>query len=355
MVACSSPKTQHGAVTKVADYLYEVSYTSLDYSVLDDQTPVQNQACCSSVRNGSFHGRNLDLYYNEACEVLVHVSAAEGRFASLAVCGAVPRCNDEALSAADPETMRVLPFIVIDGINENGVATNINVVPSADYPVATGTKEGARRMNLAKCQRYILDNARSAAHAVELLSGLDLYGGFGEEFGLHLMISDPEETYIVEVINNNLKYVKGGRECDSNIMTNLYSTLLPDLTPHAEGIERYGLLKENYAQGSTEEGMAALMQRVQYTKAYDPATEPFWYSEFYGVFPREDGSVLDVNVDTPREEVMASAAASIEACRAHERTGGFWQTVNTSIYNLDENTLLLYIQEDYSTPYRFGI
>ena len=355
LAGCSTENADYGKVTKVTDYLYEVSYNTLDYSVFDDTTTVKNEACCSSVRNGAFHGRNLDLYYNEACEAVVHVSAAEGRFASVAVCGAMPRCTDELLENGDSALMRVLPFIVIDGINENGVATNVNVVPAADHPIATGTKPGARRMNMAKCQRYILDNAKSAAHAVELLQELDLYGGFGDEFGLHLMISDPKETYIVEIIDNEIQYVKGERENDANIMTNLYSTQLPDLTPHAEGIERYELLKANYAEGNTEEGMVNLMRRAQYTQAYNPETNPFWYSEFYGVFNRADGSVWDVNVNTPREEVMESAKASIEACKKHERTGGFWQTVNTSVYNLDEKTLLLYVQEDYTKPYRFGL
>lgn len=352
--SCKS-KTQYGEIKNIAPYLYEITYTDIDEGIFNEVKSTEAKAACSSVRNGAFHGRNLDLFYNEGVEVVAHISASKDRFASVAVCGGNPDLKAEVLEAADPAVMARIPFMSLDGINENHVAVNVNVVPAVDKPISTGTNPGARRIHMGTAPRYILNHAESAAHAVELLQGLDLFGGFGDEFGLHLMISDPKETYIVEIIDNKLQYYKGERENPNNIMTNLYSTLLPEITPHAEGVERYGILQANYAEGCTEDGMVNLMKRVKYSQAYVRTTDPFWYSEGHGVFTEPDGTVLDININTPHEVIMASIEDGFEAYERHERKGEFWQTVNTSIYNLDEASLLLFVQEDYDHSYRFSV
>ena len=354
MLAGCAGKEFHGEFTKLAPYLYEVSYYDMDEAVFDLAKPADAKAACSSVRNGAFHGRNLDLFYNEGVEVVVRMAAGKDRFASIAVCGGNPEFDDEKIANGTDADFKKLPLMSLDGINENGVVVNVNVVPAVDCAIPTGTNPGARRIYLGTAPRYILNHAKSAAHAVELLQGLDLYGGFGDTFNLHLMISDPEETYIVEFIDNKIEYVKGGRECASNIMTNLYSTKLPEITLHAEGVERYARLSEGYATGCTEEGMTELMKSVKYTQAYELTTEPFWYSEGNGIFPMPDGTVLDRNINTPHEEIIADLASDIEAYQRHERKGEFWQTVNTSIYNIDELSLLLFVQEDYENSYRFS-
>ena len=352
---CAGQKKSYGPLVKIAPYLYEITYSDMDETLLDAVEEIDAKAACSSVRNGSFHGRNLDLFYNEGCEVVVKMEAGPDRFASVGVCGGNPEFTAERLAQGNEADFAKLPLLTLDGINEKGVAVNVNVVPACDHPSCSGTNPGARRIHIGTAPRYILNHAASAADALELLRNLDMHGGFGGDFNLHLMISDPTETYIVEFIDNRICVRRGGRSDDGNIMTNLFSTLLPEITPHAEGIERYDIIKENYAEGCTEEGMTTLMQRVRYTKSYESATDPFWYSEFYGVFPREDGSVLDVNVNTPAEEVIESIKNVLEAYQRHERKGEFWQTVNTSIYNVDERSLLLFVQEDYEHPYRFSI
>lgn len=353
IVGCS-PKQQYGEVTKVADYLYEVTYEDMDESLFDQVQDVQNKCACSSVRNGAFHGRNLDLYYNEGVEVIVHMKAGKDRFASVAVCGATPDLTAEAIEKADPKMMAKLPLLTLDGINEKHVAVNVNVVPSIDSPIATGTNPGKKKMHMAVAPRYILNHAESAANAVELLKDRDLFGGFGSEFGLHLMISDPKETYIVEIINNEIKTRKGGREDIGNVMTNFYCTL-PELTPHADGVERCKILKDNYAEGSTEEGMAKLMQRVKYSQAYVRGTDPFWDTESCGLVTTDDGRVVDVTIDTPHDSVMVYMEDSFKAFERHERKGEFWQTVHTSVFDIDKCTLLVFVQEDYNHSYKFEI
>ena len=354
LAGCTAP-AQYGELTKIAPYLYEVNYYDMDDAAFDAVQPVGAQAACSSVRNGAFHGRNLDLFYNESAEVVVHMAAGKDRFASLAVCGGVPQINDERLASGDETAFAKLPLLSMDGINENSVAVNVNVVPAVDHASPTGTNPGARRIYLGVAPRYILNHAKSARHALELLEGLDLYGGFGDDFSLHLMISDPEETLIVEFIDNKIVYRAGAREDSGNVMTNLFTTELPAYTPHSEGIERHEMLTANYASGCTEEGMTELMKSVKYSQTYEPETDPFWYSEANGVGIKADGTPYDTNIDTPHEVVMERMQSSFDAYKRHERKGEFWQTVNTSIYNIDEQSLLLFVQEDYDHPYRFTL
>ena len=352
--SCSAPAL-HSELTNVAPYLYEITYYDMDDALFDTSAPFDAVAACSSVRNGAFHGRNLDLFYNESAEVVVHMAAGEGRFASVGVCGGLPHINPESLESGNEEILARLPLLTMDGVNENSVTVNVNVVPAVDHPCPTGTNPGARRLYLGIMPRYILNHAESARHALELLGELDLYGGFGKEFNLHLMISDPDETLIVEFIDNKIVSKSGAREDEGNIMTNLFSTDLPAFTPHADGIERYALLEDNYAQGCTEEGMAALMQSVRYSRAYQPETDPFWYSEAYAIGTTPDGEPFDYNLDTPDEVIMDYMQYYFEAFRRHERKGEFWQTLHTSVYNIDKQSLLLFVQEDYEHPYRFAL
>ena len=65
--------------------------------------------------------------------------------------------------------------------------------------------------------RYVLDHARSAGHAVSLLEQANIVGGFGN-YGLHWMIADANDTYIVEVINGQLSVSKN----KFSYMTNFY-------------------------------------------------------------------------------------------------------------------------------------
>ena len=217
--------------------------------------------------------------------------------------------------------------------------------------------------------RYVLDHAKSAAHGVELLKNMDIYGGYGT-WGLHWMLSDEKETYIIECIDGELV----ARNDTDNIMTNFYVNYgsyskyskfaaqkgqtvagknyenFPVLTPHACGVERYAILKEHYAEGGeSAEGMARLMERVKYTQAYEADTEPFWYTEF------TDG---DLTIASAPMDFKPIIQASIDTYKMYDRNiqpNNFWQTWHTEFYDLANRTLRLNIQEDYSSHYDFKL
>ncbi len=354
---------------KLADYLYYIEYN--DY-VFDLKTgeDVKTGFACSSVRNGNFFGRNLDLDYADVPEFVIKVAAKEGRYASIGLAASFTLKSNEVGKISEAQLL-ALPNTTFDGINENGVAMNGNVVPAVDLDFATplSTNYGKPRIHAIAVIRYVLDHAKSAAHGVELLKNMDIYGGYGS-WGLHWMLADEKETYIIECIDGELV----ARNDTDNIMTNFYINYgsysnyskytartgqtvvgktyenFPILTPHACGVERYAILKEHYAEGGkSAEGMARLMERVKYSQAYEADTKPFWYTEF------SEGNLTIANVPMDFRAVIQS---SIDTYKLHDRSiqpNNFWQTWHTAVYDLANRTLRLNIQEDYSKHYDFKL
>ncbi|MBR4197024.1 MAG: linear amide C-N hydrolase [Synergistaceae bacterium] len=360
------------APKKLADYLYYMEYT--DYAPdLTTGEQVKTGFACSAVRNGNFYGRNLDLDYADVPEFVIKIAAkeSEGRYASIGMAANFKFKANEVDKISEAQLL-ALPNMTFDGINENGVAMNSNVAPAVDLDFATllSTNYGKPRIHSMAVVRYVLDHAKSAAHGVELLKNMDIYGGYGTWWGLHWMLSDEKETYIIECIDGELV----ARNDTDNIMTNFYVNYAPKtlyakhvaqtgqkvagkiyegfpiLTPHACGVERYAILKEHYAEGAeSAEGMSHLMERVKYTQAYEADTNPFWYTEF------TEGSLTIAH--SPMD-FKADIQSQIDTYKLHDRNinpNNFWQTWHTSVYDLANRTLRLNIQEDYSKHYDFTL
>ena len=357
------------APKKLADYLYYMEFA--DYAPdLTTGEQVKTGFACSAVRNGNFYGRNLDLDYADVPEFVIKVAAKEGRYASMGIAVILTLKSNEVDKVSEAELL-AMPNLTFDGINENGVAMNCNVAPAIDLDFATlrSTNYGKPRIHAVAVVRYVLDHAKSAAHGVELLKNMDIYGGYGP-WGLHWMLSDQKETYIIECIDGELV----ARNDTDNIMTNFYVNYasyskysrhaagkgqtvagktyegFPVLTPHACGVERYAILKEHYAEGGkSAEGMSRLMERVKYTQAYEADTKPFWYTEF------SEGNLTIANAPM---DFKAAIQHGIDTYRLHDRNiqpNNFWQTWHTAVYDLAQKTLRLNIQEDYSRHYDFRL
>ena len=369
MLSSAAQAAPFTAPKKLADYLYYMEYT--DY-VPDLATgeQVKTGFACSSVRNGNFYGRNLDLDYADVPEFAIKVAAKEGRYASIGMAADLT-LKSNGVDRISEARLLALPNMTFDGINENGVAMNSNVVPAIDLDFATllSTNYGKPRLHALAVVRYVLDHAKSAAHGVELLKNMDIYGGYGT-WGLHWMLADEKETYIIECIDGELV----ARNDTDNIMTNFYVNYAPNtryakhiaktgqtvagktykgfpiLTPHACGVERYAILKEHYAEGGkSAAGMARLMERVKYTQMYEAATEPCWYTEY------TEGNLTIANAPMDFKAVVQS---SIDTYKLHDRNiqpDNFWQTWHTAVYDLAKRTLRLNIQEDYSRHYDFKL
>ena len=345
---------------KIADYLYYMEYT--DYTPnLKTGDNIKPGFYCSGVRNGNFHGRNLDLDYCDVPEFVVKMKAGKDRFASIGIC-AIMTAKQAQFDKITPEELAAMPNITFDGINENGVVAQHNVAPAWDLNFKTlrGTNPGKPRIHAITTVRYVLDHAKSAKHAIELLSNMDIYGGYGG-WGLHMLISDPKESYVVECIEGKL--VAKPQKIMTNFYTNFGEVIpeqkvvgrvyknFPELTPSACGVERYEILRDHYAEGNTLEGMTRLMRRVQYSQAYMPETSPFWYTEY--TEPN-----LGLTIDNKPADFEQAVQKQYEVFKMKDRNyfpDNFWITWSTSIYNLQEKTLRLYVQEDYDHHYDFSL
>lgn len=353
LISIFQPKKIYTSPRKIAPYLYEITYSDYREDVNADTHNTMDAFGCSSVRNGNFYGRNFDYIFNDTPEFIVHMTASENRHASLGVATHYGLRENLMEQNAYDEQLEIVPNLTLDGINDAGVIASINVVPGKeDVGELTGTNPNGEDLDTAFTVRFILDNADSADEAIELLKSRNLYGTAVNDMYLHIMIADPNKTYIVEFINNEL--VANEFTGDEQIMTNFYRNL-PELTDHAAGVERYEILKENYNEGTSLAGMRNLMKRVKYSNAYNYSTEP-WYSEAIPQSVLKNGTEEEFNeyyaiFDNIRTDYWNYLSNDIR----NPASSSFWHTTHNSIYDIENKVLRITIQEDYSNYYDFAL
>lgn len=295
--------TVDGAARPLPPYLHAIDF--------DDTYPEDaawyyalphDYSSCSAVRDGGFLSRNYDWRFDDSAEFVVRVSAGDGRFASLGVANCGTNLTEQFVTSGKwSRFYRCLPGRTVDGINENGVVAEVNVVggdPHDRWPT-NGT------IHCMGAVRWVLDHATDAGMAASnLVEHLYFPDGFSQNF--HWMIADATSTYIVE--NGRCSNVTGRA-----VMTNF--PLLP--TPgEGAGRERYELLLSS----------ACCITNAWYTRAYSRETE--WVSEF----------------KSPAEMEAAKSAWETYG-RDALRGKGIWQTVHCSVYDLTNRTLRVAVQE----------
>lgn len=257
---------------------------------------------CSSVKDGDFLYRNFDMFLDDRAEFVVSVSGNGERFASVGVANCGTNLTERFVSTHKPSRYyKALAGSVVDGINENGVAININLVdgvpqwrnPNGDiHPLAA--------------VRWTLDNAKDALDAAtNLATRIRFPVGWTQNF--HWMVCDAGNTYIVE--SGEWNEVTGRA-----VMTNFQR--FPPV--RGAGWERYRLLISS----------ATSITNAWYTRAYAPDTD--WSSEFKNA--QEMGAIK-------------TAWANLGTKEARRATGVFWQSVHTSVYDLRRKTLRIAVQE----------
>lgn len=335
---------------KVADYLFEVTVDDYSSEAPNNLTSAATREFgCSAVRNGNYYGRNLDFFISEAAEFVVRTPAKEGRHAVLGIARLFQMTDAEIEAGLTPEQFALIPWGMFDGINDAGLICNMNVTPAEDSGIPhTSPNPGAPDINCIFLVRALLDNCATIEEAKTFVATHNIIGVNMGGFDLHFMIADPENTVVLEFIDNQAVYT------ETNIMTNFLVATLPEYTPHADGVERYDILKANYAEGETMEGMWNLLRRVRFSQAYDPTTEPFWVSENF---------TEPFNIQTPEAEVIASEKVQTDIAnfKHFAETGEYsadmhlWFTVHNSTYDIANRTLWVTIRENYDHHYEFKL
>lgn len=350
-------------ITKVQDYLYEITYNSLDWEYGKDYMEKQytdNSGGCSSVRKGNFYGRNYDWSYDECAYFVIRVNkSATTKYSSIGMTGGAFKelTKDFVESGKYTDLYRVLPFITVDGINECGVVINSNVVPTGDKGITTGTTPTETKEDTLCVKmliRYVLDNFATAQEAVEhIKKHISVYApnkenGLKQE--LHLMVADKDKTYLVEFINNemvisDMNTTYGGR----TYMTNFYlndTTVdasnhinFNSVTDYGAGLERYNIISDGIDSVVDLDTMTSLMYSLYYTNTYLPLTNPVWRTEFVD---KEKG----LKVTSSPQDFEPYINAARQAYLTRTRNGLLWQTCHSAVYDIENCQLNLLVQEE---------
>ena len=366
---------------------YQVLDWYEDVGVFDELTNRIRRlsALCTSCRTGNFIGRNFDWAYDDVEECVMRVPAADGRFASIGIASRFFPEPWQSIFGVE----EFLPELTMDGINEKGVAINVNVVPAGDNGATTGTNPGGERLCAGFAVRHVLDAATNAAHAVEILESKDIYSIPFLEF--HWMVSDSAESYIVECVSNKLVVLRAHAAqpkmanfyvshspslCEYDVLTN--SNLTAGFhTPHAMGIERYARVSNGLDRVDSVDAMFTNMTNVWYKLKYLPGNEGRYWSDLNGapVPGGAEGQRFTAFDDTyelcvARSNAFKSLQANYVAvtnyeARNHSRTinpeidptltNQVVHTVHTSLYDLEKRTLRVCVQEDCQSQFDYAL
>jgi hypothetical protein len=210
--------------TLLPDFLMPIA-TRLKHAYLSEEIKAVNDRAdhCSTValRSSSgdvFFGRNFD-YDNSACLIL-RVHDRNG-LASIAVIDLAylglnrPDLDQTGLIQRLP--LLFAPYYVMDGMNRYGVAVSDMSVDPAEPP----THPGRPAIILSTLERLILDYAKDADEAIELVRSYNVHFSVARE---HLMVADAAGRFrIVEFLDGKIRVTPAGKAwqvCTNSIAWN---------------------------------------------------------------------------------------------------------------------------------------
>lgn len=361
-------------ISEIEDYLFEANYLNIDYDnakayfeSMEDNIFFNHAAgACSSVRNGNYYGRKLDWFYNNQPEFIVRVPAVNGRYASIGIAGAIRGItNDFAKTHTQDALYKLIPFHTQDGINEYGLVVSTNVVPlDKDENDSIPTENLIDTVNGIMLVRYILDHFKTAFDAVDFIrKHVSVWFSkslHAQGYEQHYMLADSEHTYSLEFVNNEAVYKEispipymtnfyldgvifndDGKVYTPETLQNGSPEVNNRITEHGSGLERWNYIVDNYSSSETISGMRALMNGLNYTKAYITApivSDPYWYTEFVNG-PLHCGSSV--------EDFSSAVQTAGEYYRTRSRDSGLtWQSVHSVIYDIRNRSLYVIAQEN---------
>lgn len=369
--------TGYSAIRRVADYLYECWYDRIDYGMAFDyfkkdlvDFPIGG---CSAVRKDNLVGRNFDWFYNKEAEFVVHTPAIGNRYASYGVaCGADIFEEDAKAYKAD-KAYAILPFLLLDGVNSEGVFAEINVVPADEGSnVAYPAQESQVDLNAIMLVRYILDNFGSATDAVNFIKNhATVYFPkklLNMHYKLHAMVCDGTDTFVLEFVDGETVIIEPDLPAITNFEINgvifeqdntVYTPETQDedhdairtngIHKYGSGLERWNIIAEKYSD-LDEQSIEDLMENdLKYTSAYPTSSspaDPLWYTEFVG------GDLTCASDPEDYTDILSKAGE--EYTNRSRETATTWQTCHSAIYDISTKIIKLVPQES-GVSYTFGM
>ncbi|MCQ2739815.1 MAG: linear amide C-N hydrolase [bacterium] len=347
---------------KYTDLLYSVKYETLDYEFAKQyfKTHYVPVGACSVVRKDNKIGRNLDWYYDNEVEFIVESESGLGRYASKGFAGTISSLTkDEVAKGITGEIGKILPFRMLDGINEKGLMCNVNVVSSNTTRslADTGTiptEEQKDEICTSMIVRYILDNFSTAQEACDYIQKyVKVYPPIvdGNKTDLQVFVADKNTTKILTfegvntyILDDEFHGVMTNFRLKDTMLdnTNYYSRENSGIEDYGSGIERANLALNLLNSGT---GINLIMNTLYYTNAY--AENATWYTEFVGL--RDTTIHSD---DSIFQEIQANARQMfLDTTR---EKGDIWHTTHSIIYDLDKLSAEYITQEIQDDNTTFG-
>lgn len=338
---------------KLDEYLYEVKYTVLDYDFAkayfrSHYVPVQGG--CSVVRQGNQIGRNLDWYYDHEAEFIVETEAGMGRYASKGFAGTISELTNTAVDeGVVGDIAKVLPFRMLDGINEKGIYASVNMLSNdATRSLAdAGTTpliEEREEICSIMAVRYILDKFASAQEAAEYIRNyVRVYPPIagGVKHDVQIVVADTTGTWVLSFEGDTTIVMTDEFH---GVMTNfrLHGTTLVDgkyaidgsnIEDYGSGVERANIALPIISTRPIE----YIMYLLRYTVAY--ASNSTRYTDFVGL----RGTTIHSPISEFKE--IQADARSLYLATTRDKADT-WHTKHTIVYDLDGRMASYYTQEN---------
>lgn len=288
--------------------------------------------------NGKLY-RSFDFLYNDTVSFYVENTACGYR----GIASAKPITREMAVTKADSEWWKYIPYCVNDGINDAGIHVSIYMLHREEGVLTNQNTEGRRRICTTALTSYLLANLHSIDDLRNMMDTLNVYAPnkdgspFNSEY--HFMVSDGESAYAIEFIDNETQIID---ITDNPIINNFYlygfNGQRSSLNPHGHGFERYSLINGG-----------ASLEDVAYTKVYSlVGTDSVWRTDYNDVFGN-----IDITNSTPDDD--ATLISVMNAAKAQYlnryRGDGTWHTQHACEYDFTTRTLKVCTQENYDTWY----
>lgn len=362
-------------------YLREIWYNTLDYDFATkyyskNDYPISKPGACSSFSKNNFLARNYDWNYGDTVTFVVHTAGISGRYKTLGVANTPELSKNIVESGKSSVGYKLLPFHTLDGINECGLAISTNVVPCFDDEygkVTVVNPENLIEVSTRMLVRYLLDNCASLEEVEDVVNNkLKIYTSkdlLKMNYTQHYLIKDSTGSKILEFVKNEDGIIKP-IFIDGYKMTNFHidktdfkedgMILTPKdrteedtdfIEPHAAGLERYNYITSNLDFDKSSniplDKVKAMLKNLNYTNTYkfiDPEYKvmdrKIWYSEFSGI--------LGLKASDTKEKYEKSGVLEYALKAYKNRTrknADTWETIHSSIYNIEDKTLNLRIEE----------
>ena len=225
---------------------------------------------------GVLYGRNFDYNMSDMSAVLVRTEPEDG-YASIGLVDTGWISLAEG-SLDDGETdisvAVALPYMMIDGMNEKGVA--ISMLMLDGDPARQDT--GKTKISTSVAMRLVLDRAATVDEAVDLLREYDMQS-VSDESNFHFLISDATgRTIVLEYCPDDM-YVM-----EQTYATNFY--LHPTMNELGGGVERYEVLRavlKFHNSILTERESLALLELISRPPVEDDITSMTQWSVLYNL------------------------------------------------------------------------